>query len=178
MATRRTQAELQAFFAAGQPAGAITPDRVQDAILTLRPAYARLSVTTAAETNITAQNTWTKLAGTTALGAGAFGFSMPQNNRLVCNVEQQCITTVTAAVSLEDGANVNFEVGIYKNGALMPESVQSVRIPTGGGKVDAVILADFVSEQNDFFEVWVRNTSNDANVTAAQMVMRVEAFVL
>ena len=177
MATRRTQEQLQALFASGQPAGSITPDRVQDAIYTLRPAYARISVTAPALTVIATENEWTKLAGTTALGAGAFGFSMPEDNRIRCDLELPAITTITAAVSLQGAANTNVDVAIAVNGDIRTTSIQTVRIPTGGD-AEGVILADFVSQPGDFFGVWARNTSNASDFTAARLVLRVEAFIL
>jgi hypothetical protein len=103
---------------------------------------------------------------------------MPQNNRIRCDVAQSCITTVTGAVSLQDGSNVNIQVAVALNGQILTDSIQAVRLPSGGGAAEAIVLADFVSEQNDYFEIWVRNTRNDSDVTANSLVIRAGGFVL
>jgi hypothetical protein len=178
MATKRTIEQLNALFAPGQADGAITPDRVQDLILTLRPGFGRISLDTAVETVIETQNVWVKLAGVTALGSGAFTFSMPENGRLQCDCPVPSRMVLTGAVSLQNGSQTNFEVAIAKNGTVLPETVQMVRFGPGGGSVEAVIFGDFFQAQGDYVEIWTRNTSSDANVTAQKLYLRAMTYVI
>jgi len=178
MATKRTISALDAFFAPGQPPRSITPDRVQDLILSLRPGFGRISLTGTAQTSIASVNTWVKIAGTTALADGAFTFSMPQNNRLQCNCPVPSRLEAEAVLTLTDGSQKQFEVAFAKNGTILAESVQAVRFGPGGGSVEAVLACDFVQAQGDYIEVWTRNVTDSTNITADRLYMRARTFVL
>jgi hypothetical protein len=178
MPTKRTIDQLYALFAPGQAAGSIGPDRVQDLILSLRPGFGRISLATPVETTITTQGEWVKLAGVTALGDGAFTFSMPENGRLQCNCPVPSRIVIDGAVSLQNGSQTNFEVAIAKNGSVLPETVVMVRFGPGGGAVEAVLFGDFTQAQGDYVEVWARNTSSAANVTALALYLRAMTYVI
>jgi hypothetical protein len=178
MATKRTIAALNALFAPGQPPRSITPDRVQDLILSLRPGFGRISLASSAETSIASVNTWVKIAGTTALADGAFTFSMPANNRLQCNCLVPSRLEAEAVLSLTNGSQKEYEIAFAKNGTVLTDTIQSVRFGPGGGTVEAVIVCDFVQAQGDFIEVWVRNVTDSTNITATRLYMRARTFVL
>jgi hypothetical protein len=178
MPTKRTIQQLYDLFEPGQVAGSITPDQVQDLILSLRPGFGRISLVTAVETTITTQGEWVKLAGVTELGGGAFTFSMPQNGRLQCNCPVPSRIVVDAAVSLQNGSQTNFEVAIARNGVVMPETAAMLRFGPGGGTQDAVSLGDFVQAQGDYVELWARNMTSTANVTAVALHLRAMTFVM
>jgi hypothetical protein len=178
MPTKRTIDQLYALFANDQVPGSIRPDRVQDLILSLRPGFGRISLATPVETTITTQGEWVKLAGVTELGDGAFTFSMPQNGRLQCNCPIPSRIVIDAAVSLQNGSQTNFEVAIARNGVVLPETAAMVRFGPGGGAVEAVLFGDFVQAQGDYVEIWARNTSSTANVTALALYLRAMTFVV
>jgi hypothetical protein len=177
MATKRTASQLNDLFQPGQAEGSITPDRVQDLILSLRPGFGRISLVTPVQTTITTQNVWVKLAGVTELGPSAFTFAMPENNRLQCNCPVPSRLVASAAVSLQNGSQTDFDVALAKNGDILPETVQMVRFGPGGGAEEAALFGDFLQEQGDFVEIWVRNKTNTGNVTAQALNMRAMTYV-
>ena len=178
MPTKRTIQQLYDLFAPGQPDNSITPDRVQDMILSLRPGFGRISITTAVETVITTQGEWVKLAGVTTLGPDAFTFSMPQNGRLQCNCPVPSRMVIDGAVSLQNGSQTTYEVALAKNGAVMTETAQPVRFGPSSGIIEVVGFADFVQAQGDYIELWVRNTTSTANITALGMYLRAMTYVM
>jgi hypothetical protein len=177
MATKRAYSALLAFFQPGQANGSITPDGVQDSVLSLRPGFGRISLSATVVTDIVTQNAWVKLAGTTALGANAFEFAMPQNGRLQCNSAAPSMLVIEGAVSLNGTSNTNYEVAIAKNGTVLTETAQMVRVPSGGGRVEAFILADFVHAEGDYVELFVRNTSGTSDVTAEALYLRARSYI-
>jgi len=172
MPAKRTVQQLYDLFAPGQAEGAITPDRVQDLILSVLPGFGRISLTAQVETAIAETNVWVKLAGTTALGEGAFTFTMPQNGRLQCVCPVPSRMVISAAVTLTNGSQKEFEVALAKNGTIMTETIQGARFGPGGGSVEASLLGDFAQQQNDHVEIWVRNLTDTTNVTATQFYLR------
>jgi hypothetical protein len=178
MPTKRTIQQLYDLFQPGQPDASITPDRVQDLILSLRPGYGSLSLVTSALTSIPSVNTWVKLAGITELRDGAFTFSMPQNNRLQCNCPVPSVIRFEAAITLTNGSQKDFQLAIAKNGALLNDTIQAVRFGPGGGSEEVVLLGDFLQAQGDYIEVFVRNVTDATDITATQFFMRAMTFVL
>jgi hypothetical protein len=183
MPTKRTIAALMAFFAPGQPDASITPDRVQDAILSLRPGFGRISLSSAVETSIAETNTWTKVAGETVLGEGAFTFTMPEDGRLQCECPIPSRLEVEAVVSLTDGSQKEFELAFAKgNGdnpaAILSETIQVARFGPGGGTVEVKLMGDFTQAPGDYVEIWARNITDSTNITATRLYMRALTWVL
>lgn len=183
MATKRTIAAIMAFFAPGQAAQSITPDKVQDAVETLRPTFGRLSLSQSALTEIATVNVWQKLEGLTVLSDGAIGFAMPSAGRLQCVCPISSRLEVSAVLSLTNGSQKEFQIAFARgNGSgaasLMPETVQGVRFGPGGGTIEAVLMGDFVQSPGDYVEVWVRNVTDSTNITATRLYMRASTWVL
>jgi hypothetical protein len=176
--TVRPIATLTGLFAPGQAPLAITPDRVQDVIDTLRGGWGRISLTTPSVTVIAAQNEWTKVADATALGGGALLFDMPENNRLRYTGTVPARVEVAASLDLVNGNNTTFEAAVYVNGAILLESVHQIRLGSGGAVETAVILADFQAVTGDYAELWVRNLTDASDVTATRLYMRARSYVL
>jgi hypothetical protein len=178
MPTKRTMEQLYAFFETGQADGAITPDRIQDALFTMQGGWGRISLTSSALTNITAVDTWVKAAGTTALAAHSQQFTMPENNRLQCTCPIPSIMEISATVSIVDGNNRNFQIALARNGSLMTETITTVRLGPGGDTEEAFLIGDFSQELNDYVEVWVRNISDSTDVTITSLNMRARTYVV
>lgn len=176
---RRPLQALFDLFQTGQPERSITPDRVQDTIQSLRPAWGRISANAASGTaNVQAVNTWYKISIDTTLGPNARGFSQPENNRLQCACSVPALAISTATLTVSSGANIVWEVAIAKNGVISPESVEKIRIGPGGGSLSATMHADFTQSQGDFTEVWIRNTTNTDNPTITGLYLSTLTFVL
>lgn len=178
MAAKRTMSALQAFFEPGQPAGSITPDRVQDAIFSLQGGWGRISLTAPALTTITTQGQWVKAAGTTELAQYGQQFDMPQNGRLRATSPVPSILDVSAVISIEDGANKTFEAAIALNGNILESTIRTIRLGSSGAIEEAVILADFLQAENDYVEIFLRNMTDAADVTVTRLYMRARTYVV
>jgi hypothetical protein len=170
--------QLYAFFAPGQAAGAITPDRVQDALFTMQGGWGRINLTASAPTDITAVNTWVKAAGTTALAAHSQQFTMPENGRLQCACPIPSIMEIAATVSIVDGNNKTVQLALARNGTVMNETITTVRLGSAGNSEEGVLIGDFAQELNDYVEIWVRNTTDDTDVTVTALNMRARTYVI
>lgn len=177
MPTKRTIDELYALFAPGQPAASITPDRVQDLVLTLQGGWGRMSLVESAQTVIVQSGSWVKAAGVTALAEHSQQFVMPENNRLQCVCPIPSIMEVAAVISIVNGNNKTFEAAIAVNGEVRPESVRTFRIGSGGDVVEAVILDDFLQAEGDYVEVWIRNLTDAADATITRLYLRARTYV-
>ena len=177
--TRRTLDTLFDYFEAGQAAGSITPDRVQDLVQSLIPGFARISSNGESNaTSITEANQWTKIDLTTTLAANARGMTMPQSNRILCGCPVPAIGIIDATVSVTSSPNQTFEVGIAKNGEIETESVERVKVGSGGDSVSVSCHADFEQSDGDYIELWIRNTTGTANPTVSGLYLRSVAWVL
>jgi hypothetical protein len=170
--------QLYAFFAPGQAAGAITPDRVQDALFTMQGGWGRISLTASAPTDITAVNTWVKAAGTTALAAHSQQFTMPENGRLQCTCPIPSIMEIAATGSIQGGNNKTLQVAFARNGVIMTETVTTIRLDSSGAAQEGVLIGDFAQELNDYVEVWVRNITDGTDVTVTALNMRARTYTV
>jgi hypothetical protein len=178
MPTKRTIAELFAFFATGQPSRSITPDRVQDLIETLREGFGRISLTSQLTTTIPAVNQWVAAAGVTTAAAACQCFDMPQNGRLRFIGLKPSRVIIEASVNITDGNNKVFEVALAKNGNVMPETVRVIRLGAGGDIGGSAIMGDFDAVQNDFVEVYIRNVTDNTDAIFTKLYLRARSYVL
>lgn len=180
MATKRTISALNALFENGQAAGSITPERVQDLILTLRGAWGRISLTgSPVETTIANQNEWTKIAGSTVLGDNAISTSMPANGRLACDCPVPAIAVVEGVVNMQASSNNQvIEVGIAKNGTVDTTSIGRVRLTQSASAETVPVKMDFTTAEGDYLEVFARNATSAANVTAINLYLSARMYTL
>lgn len=177
--TRRTIDTLFDYFESNQTAGAITPNRVQDLVQSLIPGFGRISSNGATGvTDIAVQNTWYKVNIETLLGANARGMSMPQNNRLLCECPVPALGVIDGTISITSSPNQTFQVGIAKNGVIESESVETVKIGSGGDAVSVSGHTDIEQSNGDYIEMWIRNTTGTANPTVSGLYLRSVAWVL
>lgn len=170
MPQKRTIQELYDFFEAGQPDGAITPDRVQDLIMTLLGGYGRISGKNGAAI-VMEDNTWTKIDLTTALSATSFQFTMPENGRLQCTCPIPSTMIVRGFVSIETDSASVFEVAVGVNGVVDEESIVDFRIPPGGGAATVPLFTDVLQELNDYVEAFIRRIDGNEDPTPAHIYL-------
>lgn len=116
-------------------------------------------------TNIGSTATYFKSAGTTS-SSNLSRFSMPANNRLTYLGKKPTSRIVAVAGSIScSNSNQTLRVVISKNGVVVAKSEQEIRISTNNQSVPFIVQSyvDFV--ENDFIEVFVRNTSSTSSVT-------------
>lgn len=178
MPTKRTISQLMGFFAPGQAEGAITPDRVQDAVETLRGGWGRMNLDAPAVTPIATVNTWVKASGTTIECSECYGFDMPENNRLRYTGDVEARVEIAAGVNVTDGANKVFEVAFARNGNILEDTARVLRLGGGGDVEGATLLGDFRGNSGDYVEIWIRNLTDAADPTVTRLYLRARAYVL
>lgn len=177
--TRRTLDTLFDYFEAGQSAGSITPDRVQDLVQTVRPGFARISSNgNTGVTNIASVNEWTKINITTNLADNAFGMTMPASNRILCGCPVPALAVVDATLTVQGDNNKTFQVAIAKNGTIESESVETIKIGSSGDSVSVSMHADYSQSSGDYTEVWIRNTTDATDPTVSGLYLRIVAWAL
>jgi len=130
-----------------------------------------LSMTGNVTATVVAANTWTKVAGTTAIVSGNNQFSQTANNRLAYNgttaLGGVCISaSCSFSHNVLLGATVNF--AIYKNGVQISTGMGSVQ--SGMANVNNATVLAFTSLSNgDFLEVFCRSSAA-GNITVSDMV--------
>jgi hypothetical protein len=119
-------------------------------------------------------NVWTKLLGSTLASTTNQKFSHTESNRLVYVGALTQIFTFNFHSSLSSGNNNIVEIGVSLNGADPdPDTISRQTADAGGSFSYAGNSFSNQLVQNDYFEIWVRNTSGANAITAASIHMNV-----
>lgn len=128
----------------------------------------------ATATTITNTTDFFKVAGTTTPGGANMKFSH-SNNRLTCNAAVQRKYLITVNLSFAANLNNVCEFGIYNSNISAVETASTIKAtanlasgPTGRRESASTQFVTFL-DQNDFIEVWVRNTTAAVNVTVEEL---------
>lgn len=163
--TERTIAQLNTDFA-DNTTGDITPADMRNLIESLVPAFGSMYISSAAATSISAQNTFTKVAGTTTLEAVARDMSMPANNRLRYDGAITRQFLIKAAFSMTAAAsNEVYAFRLAKNGTTIAASEIQRFVGTGSDVGAAAVQASVELSTNDYVELFVENQTSSANPT-------------
>ncbi len=128
-------------------------------------AAGNLYLTTAVATNFSAANTPTKVLGTTT-PVGLFRVGSPTDNQLMYTGTKTRRFQVIASLSIvAQAANKYFSFYIAKNGVILPESKQVMKLGTAVDKGSVTISCTIEITTNDYVEVWVENTSDASAAT-------------
>ena len=118
-------------------------------------------------------NTWTKILGTSTPNPLNEEFSH-LNNRLTYlgNLEQ--IFNISFSASITGSPGRDFEIGISKNGEDPLENTVAQNTADSGGKAKNTSAQSFIGlAQNDYLEVFIKNTTDSTNLTAVRMILTV-----
>jgi hypothetical protein len=120
--------------------------------------------TSTSTTNIVQTNTWYKLNTNTTEGFKRNGLTHT-NNRVTNSVANTKVVKIEGIISISSAPNKEIHLAFFKNGAIVPCSEQSIN--TGLGQRVSAVPIQCLAElnQNDFVEVWVKNSSGSDNVT-------------
>ena len=167
--TQRSQADLLTnLFVDGQAAGAITPQDVRDAIISLSPPYGGLTFTVPAATTIGTPGVMVKAAGTTAV-TNTREFSVVGNNRLVFNGISPRHMHIAMSFSVTTaGANDDVSIAIARNGVVITHSKLTRFMATGTDHGSTASHADVILSADDFLELFVTNEDTTSDVTIQQ----------
>lgn len=130
-------------------------------------------ISSGATTVIPSVNTWVKVNSTTTQGISKNGLSH-SNNRITKVSEGELPYHVTGIIVVRAGAGDELEVAIFKNEELFPCSVVAMRThtPGAGDRVNPVPFQCFINlDEDDFIEVYIRNVTDDTNVTLETLNM-------
>jgi hypothetical protein len=128
-------------------------------------ASGNIYLTASTTTTFSAQNTATKVLGTTT-AADLYRVTSPMSNRLFYEGTKTRRFSVTASLSVtSQAANKNFSFYVFKNGVKLPESEQAMRLSTGVDKGSITLSCTVVLTPNDYIEIWAANTSDATSMT-------------
>ena len=138
-------------------------------------ATGNLYISTTATTVITAANTPVKAAGTTT-AVNLFRVTSPANNRLTYTgtktkrfLVSGALTTTMASVF-----GTYFTVSIAKNGTILPESKQKVRIANSSDQVSVMLSCTVSLATNDYIEVWVENNTDGTDIVLQNLNLAIK----
>ncbi|MCE3258792.1 MAG: hypothetical protein K0S12_433 [Bacteroidetes bacterium] len=128
-------------------------------------AAGNIYLTASAITTFAGSNQSTKILGTTT-AANLFRASSPQSNRLTYTGNKTRRFQVVGSMSFSaQSSNRNFSFYIVKNGVVVQESRQTLRLNTGADKGSITLSCNVPMSTNDYIEVWVENNSDNSGIT-------------
>jgi hypothetical protein len=164
--TMRSLATL-ATLLADNASGAISAQDLRDAVLaTIQPGHGEISVTSSAETTISAVDTWYDAAGTFALSSNAMNWDMNTNGQLRYTGAAGRVAHIAASFSMTAaGNNKNMSLCVAKNGTAITPSIVNRLIGTGTDEGTGAMHAFIDMTTNDYLTVQIRNNTDNVNAT-------------
>jgi hypothetical protein len=133
-----------------------------------------LYLTGIATTSFTDVNTPTKVACTTS-PVSLFRVTSPSDNRLTYTGKQSKRFQVICSLSLtSQAANKYFSFYIVKNGVVLPESRQAMRLSSGVDKGSVTLSCTIPLNSNDYIEVWAENNSDVSTMTVESLNLAIK----
>lgn len=130
-------------------------------------ATGNIYISSATSTVISTVNTPYKAAGTTT-AVNLFRVTAPANNRLTYTGTKtrrfQVIASLAASFS-SSVSNRYFSFYIAKNGTILPESKQKVKLINNTDQTSITLSCSVSTAPNDYIEVWVENNSDGTDIT-------------
>ena len=126
-------------------------------------------ITTPALTVIAAVNTPVKVLGTTT-STNLYRVTHPANNRLTYSGSKTRSFQVSSSMSItQPNNNRYFSFYIAKNGVVIPESRQDIKVVSSTDQVSLTIACRVTLAPGDYVEVWVENQAATSDVTVETM---------
>jgi hypothetical protein len=124
-----------------------------------------LYLTASTNTTFTGTDIPTKVLCSTT-PASLFRVTSPVSNRLTYDGTKSKRFQVIGSLSVtSQSANKYFSFYIVKNGVVLPESKQAMRLSSGVDKGSVTLSCTIQLAANDYVEVWVENNSDNSYVT-------------
>lgn len=177
--TQRSYAEIIALLnvTGGDPMPA---SLMRDIMHSLQPTFGSLYVTSSAETVIAVQDTFVKVAGTTALSnpSNVHKMDMPANNRLrYTGVSPRHMHIACSIMMTSELNNQVTRWRLYHydaseaSGATLVHSEVQRKVGTATDIGSTALHADVVMEENDYLELHVANGTGTGNITCDLMYL-------
>lgn len=111
----------------------------------------------------------------TTIPAQLFRVTAPINNRLTYTGTKTRRFQVIGSLSVTStAANKYFSFYIVKNGVVLPESRQAMRLSTGVDKGSVTLSCSVELASNDYIEVWAENNSDTSNMTVETLNLSIK----
>ncbi len=131
-------------------------------------------VSTPVATTFSATNTPVKVQGTTT-SSNLFRVTSPTNNRLTYTGSKTRSFDVSGAMSISNpNSNRFFSFYIAKNGVVIPESRQDVKLVNSTDQVAVPISCWVTMAPGDYIEVWVANQTATTDVTVQTLNLSIQ----
>jgi hypothetical protein len=131
-------------------------------------------ISTPVATTFTTMNTPVKALGTTT-SAGLFRVTSPTNNRLTYEGSKTRSFFVSGALSISQPAsNRFFSFYIAKNGVVIPESRQDIKVANSTDQVSLPISCRVSLAPGDYIEVWVANQTATTDITVQTLNLSIQ----
>ena len=138
-----------------------------------REAGGNIYITTPIANPIAFANVPEKISGTTT-AVNLFRMTAPVSNRLVYTGTKTRYFSAIASVSISSAASSkNFSFYIAKNGVVLPESKQTLRMSSSTDKGSLTISCNVELAPNDYVEVFVENNTDLTGITVLNMNMAI-----
>lgn len=99
-----------------------------------------------------------------------FRTTAPINNRLKYEGTKTRYFSAISSLSVESqAANKNFSFYFAKNGVILPESKQTLRLASAADKGSITLSCNIEMSTNDYIEVWVENNSDLSTLTVLSL---------
>lgn len=166
--TARSVAALKVLLADNET-GDISPQDIRDLLVSLVPSHGELAITTAIETTINTVDVWEQVDGVWTLTAATSDeFEEAGNGQLRYTGTPTRIGLVTACLTATAAGNNKYtEWAIAKNGTVIPTSQIARFVATGADSGAVAVQALTSLSTNDYVSVFVKNETDDVNLTAA-----------
>lgn len=127
-------------------------------------ATGNLYLTSEISNTFTAINTPVKVNGTTQ-SVNLFRTSVPTDNKIVYDGKKTRYFSVDVALSvLATAANKNYSFYIAKNGVVLPESKQTLRLASAVDRGSLSVSCNVSLSTNDYIELYVENNSDTTSL--------------
>lgn len=137
-------------------------------------AAGNLYLTNSNSTTFSGANIPVKVVCTTS-PVSLFRVSSPSDNRLTYTGTKAKRFQVICSVSLtSQAANKYFSFYIVKNGVILPESRQTMRLSSGVDKGSVTLSCTIQLNANDYVEVWAENNSDNTAMTVETLNLAIK----
>jgi hypothetical protein len=137
-------------------------------------ASGNLYISTPVTTTFSAANTPTKVLGTTT-SVSLFRVTSPSNNRLTYTGQKtRRFSAICSLTAMTSSSNISYSFYIAKNGTVLPESEQTIKISNNTDQQSTAISCTVQLAPNDYIEVWAEDNTNTTNLTVQTLNLAIK----
>lgn len=163
--TKRSLSSILALFA-DNTTQQISPQDLRDGVVTLAADFGTLYIVSPTATTITDTTSSFPINGTYAFSVGSGDWDMNTNGQLRYTGAATRLAIIFFTGALQSASNnQTFEIGLAKNGSLIPSSTITQRVSSTSSVETAAAFAAISVSTNDYVTGVVRNTTGPNNAT-------------